>query len=83
MSAPLADQPVATISRKLPPTERDFEIYENVHVCGLSTYSQADLHDLSQTRVRPLGLSLARQGRPRISRMTRIREDREEDRDRL
>src|SRR5438876_11465194 len=54
MSAPLADQPIATISRKLPPTERDFEIYENVHVCGCSTYSQANLHDLSQTRIRQI-----------------------------
>src|SRR5438067_5051527 len=54
MSAHLADEPITTVSRKLPPTERDFEIYENVQVSGLSTYSQAKLHDLSQTRVRQI-----------------------------
>jgi hypothetical protein len=47
-----ADQPTATASRKLPPTERDFEIYEAVHVCNCSTWSQARKHQISQTRVR-------------------------------
>ena len=37
---------------KLPPTERDFEIYEAVHVGGCSTWSQADKYQISQTRVR-------------------------------
>jgi hypothetical protein len=39
---------------KLPPTERDFEIYEAVHVAGCSTYSQALKHQISQTRVRQI-----------------------------
>jgi hypothetical protein len=37
---------------KLPPSERDFEIYEAVHISGCSTWSQADKHQISQTRVR-------------------------------
>jgi hypothetical protein len=39
---------------KLPPAERDFEIYEAVHVAGCSTWSQAEKYGISQTRVRQL-----------------------------
>ena len=39
---------------KLPPTDRDFEIYDAVHIAGCSTYSQADKHQISQTRVRQI-----------------------------
>ena len=39
---------------KLPPTERDFEIYEAVHIAHRSTYSQAEKHQISQTRVRQI-----------------------------
>src|SRR5947209_6315992 len=41
-------------SRKLPPTDRDFEIYEAIHVAGLSTYCQANKFKISQTRVRQI-----------------------------
>src|SRR4051812_40198694 len=54
MSANLADQPAATVSRKLPPSERDFEIYEAVHVAGCSTWEQAARHEISQPRVRQI-----------------------------
>src|SRR6478752_2677977 len=37
---------------KLPPSERDFEIYEAVHIANCSTWSQARKHEISQTRVR-------------------------------
>src|SRR5437870_7790596 len=51
LSAP-EDPPTQTLSRKLPPAERDFEIYEAVHIAGCSTWSQARKHEISQTRVR-------------------------------
>ena len=54
MSASVTEQPTATFSRKLPPCERDFEIYEAVHLAGCSTWSQADKHEISQTRVRQI-----------------------------
>src|SRR6266576_1976414 len=41
-------------SRKLPPTDRDFEIYEAVHLTGCSTYMLADRYNISQTRVRQI-----------------------------
>jgi len=41
-------------SRKLPPSARDFEIYEAVQIAGCSTYSQAKKHQISQTRVRQI-----------------------------
>ena len=41
-------------SLKLPPTDRDFEIYDAIHIAGLSTRCQADLHHISQTRVRQI-----------------------------
>src|SRR5437773_2101567 len=41
-------------SRKLPPSERDFEIYEAVHIQHQSTWLLADRHHLSQTRVRQI-----------------------------
>jgi len=43
-----------TGSRKLPPSERDFEIYEAVQVGNCSTYSQALKWEISQTRVRQI-----------------------------
>src|SRR3954466_12145377 len=36
----------------LPPSERDFAIYHAIHIAGASTRTQADLHEISQTRVR-------------------------------
>jgi hypothetical protein len=41
-------------SRKLPPTERDFDIYEAVHIAGYPTREQAEKHDISQTRIRQI-----------------------------
>src|SRR5947199_2970958 len=41
-------------SRKLPPTDRDFEIYEAVHIRHQSTWILADRHRISQTRVRQI-----------------------------
>ena len=41
-------------SRKLPPTDRDFEIYEAVHIRHQSTWLLADRHRISQTRVRQI-----------------------------
>ena len=41
-------------SRKLPPADRDFEIYEAVHVQNQSTWLLADRHHISQTRVRQI-----------------------------
>jgi hypothetical protein len=38
----------------LPPSERDFAIYHAVQIAGSSTRSQADLHEISQTRVRQI-----------------------------
>ena len=45
---------MSTTTFKLPPTERDFEIYEAVHVGNASTWSQAAKHQISQTRVRQI-----------------------------
>jgi hypothetical protein len=39
---------------KLPPSDRDIEIYESVHIQGCSTYDMADRHHISQTRVRQI-----------------------------
>jgi hypothetical protein len=39
-------------SRRLPPTSRDFDIYQAVHVEGVSTRAMAARHEISQTRVR-------------------------------
>src|SRR5262249_42689571 len=36
------------------PSERDFAIYQAVHIAGASTRSQADLYEISQTRVRQI-----------------------------
>src|SRR5436305_3032768 len=44
----------AQASRKLPPTDRDVEIYESVHVQHCSTWHMADRHNISQTRVRQI-----------------------------
>src|SRR5947209_9792905 len=41
-------------SRKLPPSDRDFEIYEAVHIQNRSTWLLADRYNLSQTRVRQI-----------------------------
>src|SRR5436190_21736683 len=41
-------------SQKLPPTDRDFDIYDAVHIACSSTRTQADLHHISQTRVRQI-----------------------------
>src|SRR5689334_18080464 len=41
-------------SRKLPPTDRDFEIYESVHIQHRSTWHMAERHHISQTRVRQI-----------------------------
>src|SRR4029453_17385089 len=41
-------------SRKLPPTDRDFEIYEAIHIANRSTWSQADKYEISQPRVRQI-----------------------------
>jgi hypothetical protein len=38
----------------LPPSERDFEVFRDVHTCGLSTRSVAERHEISQTRVRQI-----------------------------
>ena len=42
------------MSTKLPPTARDLEIYESVHIQNLSTWFIADRHHISQTRVRQI-----------------------------
>lgn len=42
------------MSTKLPPTERDFDIYEAVHVAGYPTREQAEKYGISQTRVRQI-----------------------------
>src|SRR4051794_27215237 len=39
-------------SRKLPPSDRDFEIYEAVHIQHRSTWQMALRYDISQTRIR-------------------------------
>src|SRR5438093_5838909 len=41
-------------SRKLPPTDRDVEIYESVHIQHCSTWHMAERHNISQTRVRQI-----------------------------
>src|SRR5438132_1107790 len=41
-------------SRKLPPADRDFEIYESVHIQHRSTWHMAERHNVSQTRVRQI-----------------------------
>ncbi|MBW8885120.1 MAG: sigma-70 family RNA polymerase sigma factor, partial [Planctomycetia bacterium] len=41
-------------SRKLPPTERDFDVYEAVHIAGYPTREQSQKYDISQTRVRQI-----------------------------
>jgi hypothetical protein len=41
-------------SRKLPPSSRDIEIYESVHIQNCSTWHIADRHHISQTRVRQI-----------------------------
>jgi hypothetical protein len=48
----MSESPVP--SRKLPPTERDFEIYEEVHIQQRSTWQAAVRYDISQTRVRQI-----------------------------
>src|SRR5438270_5671437 len=42
------------LSRKLPPSDRDFEIYESVHIQHCSTWHMAERHNVSQTRVRQI-----------------------------
>ncbi len=42
------------LSRKLPPTERDFDIYEAVHIAGYPTREEAAKHGISPTRVRQI-----------------------------
>jgi len=42
------------MSTKLPPSERDFEIYDAIHIACSSTRCQAELHHISQTRVRQI-----------------------------
>src|SRR5262245_2832672 len=39
---------------KLPPTARDLEIYESVHIQNVSTWHMAERHHISQTRVRQI-----------------------------
>src|SRR5438132_1502580 len=39
---------------KLPPTERDFEIYDAIHIACSSTRAEAEKHEISQTRVRQI-----------------------------
>jgi hypothetical protein len=51
LSAPLPSPESRTPS---PPSPRDFEIYEAIHIDGCSTRSQANLHEISQTRVRQI-----------------------------
>src|SRR5882724_12832693 len=46
--------PRVSPSQKLPPTDRDFEIYDAIHIAGLSTRCQADKWEISQTRVRQI-----------------------------
>jgi len=41
-------------SRKLPPSERDFDIYEAVHIAGYPTRDEAQKHGISPTRVRQI-----------------------------
>lgn len=41
-------------SRKLPPTDRDFEIYESVHIENGSILQMAERHRISKTRVRQI-----------------------------
>jgi hypothetical protein len=48
----MSDSPIP--SRKLPPSQRDFEIYEEVHIQQRSTWQAALRHDISQTRVRQI-----------------------------
>ena len=43
-----------TTTLKLPPSERDFNIFEAVHLQGCSTWHMADRYRISQTRVRQL-----------------------------
>jgi hypothetical protein len=43
-----------TVRQKLPPTDRDLEIFELVQICGTTTRAAADMHELSQTRVRQI-----------------------------
>src|ERR1044072_7084219 len=51
----LADQTTPpTLSRKLPPSELDFEIYEAVQIRNSSTHIQAQKWEISQTRVRQI-----------------------------
>jgi hypothetical protein len=50
----LNPEPSPEPSRKLPPSERDFEIYDAVHISGCSTYAAARKHEISQTRVRQI-----------------------------
>src|SRR5204863_5401540 len=37
---------------RLPPSDRDFQIYDAIHIDGSSTRHQAKQHEISQTRVR-------------------------------
>jgi len=39
---------------KLPPSERDFDIYEAVHIAGYPTRDEAQKYGISQTRVRQI-----------------------------
>src|SRR3954463_11216105 len=48
----MSDSPIP--SRKLPPSQRDFEISEEVHIQQRSTWQAALRHDISQTRVRQI-----------------------------
>src|SRR5882724_923973 len=51
--SPSSPPPVSP-SQELPPTDRDFEIYDAIHIAGLSTRCQADKWEISQTRVRQI-----------------------------
>src|SRR5436190_23388922 len=53
-SPPPPPPPPVSPSQKLPPTDRDFEIYDAIHIACSSTRCQANLHHISQTRVRQI-----------------------------
>jgi len=42
------------MSTKLPPSGRDFQIYDAIHIANSSTRDQAKQHEISQTRVRQI-----------------------------